>query len=203
MFRRRVSVLVWMLAVVAIASAPALAQVQTGSILVKSLDDQGAVVPGVTVTISSPVLVSATMTGVTDELGTYRFPSLPPGTYTVKVELQGFQTVSREGIVVSVGNTTPVDLTMKVGNMSETVIVAAESPTIDTTSANVNVHLDAKLLETTLSGRDIWSIIEYKVPPRDGYARCRWKPGRSPARHHRARNRQRPEHADAQRRQRR
>jgi hypothetical protein len=164
MFRRRVSVLVWMLAVVAIASAPALAQVQTGSILVKSLDDQGAVVPGVTVTISSPVLVSATMTGVTDELGTYRFPSLPPGTYTVKVELQGFQTVSREGIVVSVGNTTPVDLTMKVGNMSETVTVAAESPTIDTTSANVNVHLDAKLLETTPSGRDIWSIIEYKVP---------------------------------------
>jgi len=157
-------VLVWLLAAAAIAAAPASAQVQTGSILVKSVDDQGAVVPGVTVTITSPVLVSGSMTGVTDELGTYRFPSLPPGPYNIKMELQGFQTVSREGIVVSVGSTTPVDLTMKVGTMSETLTVKGESPTIDTTSANVNVHLDSKLLETTPSGRDIWSIIEYKVP---------------------------------------
>ena len=161
---RSVRVLVWLLAAAAIAAAPASAQVQTGSILVKSVDDQGAVVPGVTVTITSPVLVSGSMTGVTDELGTYRFPSLPPGPYNIKMELQGFQTVSREGIVVSVGSTTPVDLTMKVGTMSETLTVKGESPTIDTTSANVNVHLDSKLLETTPSGRDIWSIIEYKVP---------------------------------------
>ncbi len=145
-------------------TGPALAQVQTGSILVKSVDEQGNLVPGVTVTISSPVLVAGTQTGVTDEGGVYRFPALPPGTYAVKVELSGFQAINREGVVVGVGNTTPVEFTMKVGALTETMTVKGESPVIDTTSANVNVHLDAKLLETTPAGRDIWSIIEYKVP---------------------------------------
>ena len=68
-------------------AAPALAQVQTGSILVRAVDDQGAVVPGVTVTITSSVLVAGSMTGVTDAGGVFRFPSLVPGTYGVKVEL--------------------------------------------------------------------------------------------------------------------
>ena len=57
--------------------------------------------PGATVTISSPVLVAGSMTGVTDAGGVYRFPSLVPGTYNVKVELQGFQTLTRESIVVA------------------------------------------------------------------------------------------------------
>ena len=145
-------------------AASAHAQVQTGSILVKSIDEQGGVVPGATATISSPVLVAGTQVGVTDAGGVYRFVSLPPGTYAVKVELSGFQGINREGVVVSVGGTTPIDITMKVGNLTETMTVKGESPTIDTTTANVNVHLDAKLLETTPAGRDIWSIIEYKVP---------------------------------------
>jgi hypothetical protein len=144
--------------------AVARAQIQTGSILVKSLDQQGAVVPGATVTASSPVLVTGTQSGVTDDGGAYRFVALPPGTYAVKIELVGFQSISREGIVVGAGSTTPVDFTLKVGSVSETMVIKAESPVIDTTSASVGVHLDSKLLETTPAGRDIWSIIEYKVP---------------------------------------
>jgi hypothetical protein len=147
-----------------IAAVPAWAQVQTGSILVKSLDEQGAVIPGVTATVTSAVLVAGSQTGVTDQGGVYRFVSLPPGSYTVKLELTGFQAVSREGIVVGAGSTTPVDFTLKVGSLSETMVIKAESPVIDTTSASVGVHLDSKLLETTPAGRDIWSIIEYKVP---------------------------------------
>src|SRR5262245_45728484 len=89
-------------------AAPVSAQVQTGSILIRAIDDQGAVVPGVNVTISSPVLVSGTMSSVTDTAGVIRFPSLVPGTYGIRVELSGFQTVNRENIIVSVGQTTPV-----------------------------------------------------------------------------------------------
>jgi hypothetical protein len=152
-----------LLASVLLASA-AFAQVQTGSILVRSVDEQGAVVPGATITISSPVLVAGTQTGVTDSAGAYRFPSLPPGTYTIKTELSGFQTVIREDVAVSAGSTTPIDITMKVGALTETMTVKGESPTVDTTSAGVGVHLDSKILETTPAGRDIWSIIEYKVP---------------------------------------
>src|SRR5262245_34120103 len=105
---------------IALAGAtPVAAQVQTGSILVRATDEQSAVVPGVTVTISRPVLVAGTMTAVTDAGGVYRFPSLVPGTYTVKLELSGFQTITRETVVVLVGQTTPVDFQMKVATLAE------------------------------------------------------------------------------------
>jgi hypothetical protein len=143
---------------------PALAQVQTGSILVNTVDAQGAVVPGVMVTISSPALVAGQMSGTTDAGGAYRFPSLPPGVYSVKLELQGFKTLIRENIVVSVGQTTPMDLTLDVASVAETVTVTGESPVVDTTSANVSVTLSHQLLQQTPGGRDIWSLVEYKVP---------------------------------------
>jgi carboxypeptidase family protein/TonB-dependent receptor-like protein len=145
-------------------AAPAFAQVQTGSILVKATDQQGAVTPGVAVTISSPVLVAGSMTGVTDAGGVYRFPSLVPGTYSVKVELAGFQTLVRDGIAVLVGQTTPLDVSLKVATLAETVTVAGQSPTVDTTSANVNVNLSEQLIQSTPGGRDIWALVEAKVP---------------------------------------
>ena len=61
------------------------AQVQTGSILVRVVDDQGAAVPGVAITLTSPVLVAGSMTGVTDASGANRFPALQPGAYTAIV----------------------------------------------------------------------------------------------------------------------
>ena len=146
------------------AAAPAAAQVQTGSILVKATDQQGAIVPGATVTIASSALVAGKMTGVTDAGGIYRFPSLIPGTYAVTVELTGFQTTIRENIVVSVGQTTPVDFQLNVAKVSETVTVSGESPIVDTTSANVSVTLSQQLLQSTPGGRDIWALVEYKVP---------------------------------------
>lgn len=145
-------------------AAPLAAQVQTGSILVRATDAQGAVTPGVSVTISSPVLVSGTMAAVTDAGGAYRFPSLNPGTYTVKFDLAGFQTIVREGIVVLVGQTTPIDVTLKVATVSETVTVTGASPTVDTTNANVNVNLSDTLLQGTPGGRDLWGLLEAKVP---------------------------------------
>jgi hypothetical protein len=145
-------------------AAPAAAQVQTGSILVRAIDDQGAVVPGVAVTISSPVLVAGTMTAITDAGGVYRFPSLVPGTYAIKMELSGFQTINRENIVVVVGQTTPVDFGMKVATIAENVTVTGASPTVDTTSANVSVNLSEQLIQGTPGGRDIWALVESKVP---------------------------------------
>src|SRR3954468_2859556 len=146
------------------AAATASAQVQTGSILVKAVDEQGGVVPGVTITITSPVLVSGSMTGVTDAAGTYRFPSLVPGTYEVRLELSGFQSIVRQGIAVLVGQTTPIEQSLKVATLAETVTVSGQSPTVDTTSANVNVNLSEQLLQGTPGGRDIWALLEAKVP---------------------------------------
>lgn len=145
-------------------AVPATAQIQSGSILVRATDQQGAIVPGVSVTISSPVLVAGSMTGVTDSGGIYRFPSLVPGTYSVRLELTGFQTINRESIVVLVGQTTPVDFQMKVATLAENVTVTGASPTVDTTSANVNVNLSEQLIQGTPGGRDIWALVEAKVP---------------------------------------
>ena len=145
-------------------AVPATAQIQTGSILVKATDQQGAVTPGVTVTITSAVLVAGSMNGVTDAGGVNRFPSLVPGTYVVKLELSGFQTIVRENIQVLVGQTTPVELSMKVASVAETITVTGASPTVDTTSANVAVNLSEQLIQSTPGGRDIWALVEYKVP---------------------------------------
>jgi hypothetical protein len=145
-------------------AVPAIAQVQTGSILVRAADEQGAMVPGVTVTISSPVLVAGSMTAVTDAGGVYRFPSLVPGTYSIKMELTGFRTIMRDNVVVLVGQTTPVDFSMTVAALAENVTVTGASPTVDTTSANVNVNLSEQLIQGTPGGRDIWGLLEGKVP---------------------------------------
>src|SRR5262245_3051781 len=99
------------------------AQVQTGSILVKTTDSQGAILPGVEITISSAVLVSGSMTGITNEGGVHRFPSLAPGTYSAKLEIPGFQTIVRENVVVLVGQTTSLDLQLKVASVAETITV--------------------------------------------------------------------------------
>ena len=138
-------------------------RVQDGSIFVKSADEQGAAVPGATVTITGPVLPTA-VTGVTDSSGNYRSPLIPVGTYTVKIALQGFQTISRENVVVLQSQTVTLEFTMKVSTVNEEVTVKGESPVVDTKSTNVNVNLDKKLLENTPGGKDIWNILEYKVP---------------------------------------
>ena len=127
-------------------------------------DEQGAAVPGVAVTISSPALVAGTATGVTDSGGVNRFPSLPPGVYSVRVELQGFRPMVRENLSVLTGQTTPLDMTLTVATLAETVTVTGASPVVDTTSANVSTNLSEQLLQGTPGGRDIWSLVEYKVP---------------------------------------
>ena len=156
----------WMaaLALSVIAVVPGSAQVQTGSILVRVTDQQGGAIPGVSITLSSPVLVAGTMAGVTDSGGVNRFPSLQPGLYSVKVELQGFRTVVREGVQVVVGQTVPLDMSLTVATVAETVTVTGASPVIDTTSANTSVNLSEQLLQGTPGGRDIWGLVEYKVP---------------------------------------
>src|SRR5688500_14475864 len=156
----------WLAAIslMAVAVLPVDAQVQTGSILVRVTDAQGGAVPGVTVILTSPVLVAGTMTGVTDGGGVNRFPSLQPGVYSLKLELQGFRTVIRENVVVQVGQTVPLDLNLSVATVAETVTVTGTSPVVDTTTANTSVNLSEQLLQQTPGGRDIWSLVEYKVP---------------------------------------
>src|SRR6185436_9446963 len=163
MVRRTAAVVILLALALICVPALATAQTQKGSILVKTVDAQGGVMPGVTVTLTSPAQPGV-ITGVTDSEGTYRSPTLTVGTYTVKLTLQGFQTLNRENVVVLQNQTVTLDLAMKVGAVSEQLTVTAESPVVDSKNVNVAVNIDKKLLETTPGGKDIWSLLEYKAP---------------------------------------
>ena len=99
---------------------PAAAQRTTGEIIGRIVDESGSVLPGVTVTLRGAGVAGAP-TVVTSETGTYRFPVLPPGTYSVEYTLAGFTTLKREDIPVAVGSTVELDVSMKVGTLAESI----------------------------------------------------------------------------------
>src|SRR4026207_287122 len=90
-------------------------------------DTAGAVLPGVTVEASSPVLIEKVRSVVSDATGQYRIVDLRPGTYSVAFSLPGFATVRREGIELSGSFVATVDGSLKVGAITETVTVSGES----------------------------------------------------------------------------
>ncbi len=88
-------------------------QVRTGTITGKVIDDGGNPLPGVTVTIEGPNMAGS-KTAITSESGSYRFLRIPVGTYLIRAEISGFKTHIRKGIVVQVGRTINVNLTISV-----------------------------------------------------------------------------------------
>jgi hypothetical protein len=115
----------------------AAAQRTTGEIIGKTVDESGAIVPGVTVTLRGAA-VAGTPTAVSSEAGVYRFPVLPPGSYDLEFTLQGFSTVRREGILVAVGGTVELDVKMAVGALEETVTVTGQSPVVNVSTSQVS-----------------------------------------------------------------
>src|ERR1700733_7056745 len=116
----------------ALGLAPAAAQTgQTfGEVVGKVTDDQGGVLPGVTVSLSGPN-VMGTPTAISGANGIYRFPAVNTGTYTLKFDIGGFSPLVRTGIVVPVRQTITVDAQMKLASLQETVTVSGSSPTVD------------------------------------------------------------------------
>ena len=94
----------------------------TGTIQGRVADAQGAVLPGVTVTATSPSALGA-QTTVTSETGNYRFPALPPGVYDLSFELAGFNGLKRSGIQISLGFVANVN----VGVATTAVVLAGPS----------------------------------------------------------------------------
>lgn len=153
---RRTSVAIAVMLLMA-ASAPALAQEQSGSILGVIKDASGGVLPGVSVEARSPSVVGVSTT-VTDVEGAYRFLGLPPGTYQVSGKLQGFVPAAAEAIV-TLGKQLTIDLTMKVAGVAEAVFVTASSPVIDVKANAVTASVDAKLIEMIPKGRGLISVL--------------------------------------------
>jgi hypothetical protein len=138
-----------------VSAKSALAQT-TGAIQGTVTDSSGGVLPGAAVEARSATL-QGVRSAATDNRGGYRFPALPPGTYTVKASLAGFTTVKKTGYV-TLDSTTTVDLELQVSAEAK-VLVPGEAPAIDLASTATGTNYTAKVLERMSIGRNYTDIL--------------------------------------------
>jgi hypothetical protein len=121
-------------------------------------DGTGLVLPGVTVEVSSPVLIERTRSTITDNAGQYRIVDLRPGTYEVVYTLPGFSTVKREGFDLPSDFTATLNIDLKVGAVEETITVSGAAPVVDVQSASRPQVLNREELDALPSGRTIQAV---------------------------------------------
>ena len=146
-------------AIMLLGSALAWGQATSGEITGMVTDATKAVIPGVEV-VATNTATGVSRNGLSEANGLYRIPLLSPGSYTVKASMTGFKTAVRDGITVSVGQVVRVDLTLEVGNISETVTVSGEASPIDIEQGRVSTLVDSKrILDMPLNGRNIYALM--------------------------------------------
>lgn len=148
-----------LLLAIALKTAIALGQAVTGSIVGTITDTGGGVVAGARVTISE-ISTGLARSTTTNADGGYVVPYLPPGTYKIEVEKQGFKTYQRGGVLLATGERLRVDAEVAVGNISERVEVTTIAPLLQTESADVNQAFEAKKIqELPINGRNFQSLV--------------------------------------------
>lgn len=142
----------------AVGVAPARAQ-GVGSISGTATDGSGAILPGVSVTLTlDGGGVGSGQTAFTNEFGSFQFSRLVPGAYTVRAELQGFQTVEQRNIAVSSDQASRVDFKLEIGAIQETLTVSGQAPLLDTSTGVKQTVISRETLETLPNRTDVWSI---------------------------------------------
>src|SRR5438876_4501424 len=160
--RPRITTCVSTTLVVLLFSFALFAQANFGRILGRVTDPTGAVLPGATISIIDKNRGLA-RTVTSDEAGQYNAPTLIPGTYTVRVEFQGFKTLDRPNPVVEVGKEILVDLTIEPGQQSETVTVNEAIPLVDTTGATLGGTLpNVDIVDMPLNGRNYQNLLNLR-----------------------------------------
>src|SRR5262245_35593874 len=130
---------------------------KTGSIYGKIVDDKGAPLPGVSITLESDVIPAQAATS--GPSGGFRFANLPPGAYSVNFSIEGFTEVRQEEVRVSTGSQVQLEITLK-PSLSEEFTVIGETPVVDTKKTGTSSSFSREYLEDVPSGRDPWVIID-------------------------------------------
>ena len=148
----------------AIASPAELsAQVVGATVSGRALDPSGAVLPGTAVSVQNRA-TAIIANGVTNAEGYYVIPNLQTGTYDLKASAKGFATVSRSGIILTVGEELVLNLTLTVGSASQEVTVTSEAPTVDLANSTLGgVNDSTTITELPLNGRS-WSSLAALQP---------------------------------------
>jgi hypothetical protein len=153
---------VWFVVMAAAAgvlmAAPGYAQIGQGRLTGTVSDAQGAVLPGVTVTATSPSQIGVRTT-VTEADGKYLFPGMPSGTYKLTFELQGFRKLERDNIAVVLGQTISADAAMQIGGLAENVTVTADSPVVDVSTTKIGTSLKGEALIAVPNSTDVWAAL--------------------------------------------
>ncbi len=138
--------------------SPTQAQITQGRIAGTVTDAQGAVLPGVTVTATSPSLIGVRTT-VSQADGNYMFPAMPSGTYKLTFELEGFRKVERDNLQVTLGNTVSFDAALQVGGLTESITVTGDSPLVDTSTTRIGTSLKGDELIAVPNSTDVWGAL--------------------------------------------
>lgn len=133
--------------VVLLTSPSASAQILYGGLVGNVTDSSGGAVPGAKVKINQ-VLTGTTREAITNESGTYRFPTISPGGYSVTIQAGGFRAFSRPGVEVAVNSLTRVDARLEVGELTEQVTVETSSVALQTDRAEVRHEVDKSTLDS-------------------------------------------------------
>jgi hypothetical protein len=142
------------------------AQETTGSLQGTVKDPTGASVPGATVSVTTPTLVGV-KTEQTDAKGYYHFSNLPPGAYVVTVDAKGFKTLNQSGLIIEVGHSPTLDLSLAVGGAAESVDVTAQTPSIDVTSVTTLTNVTQDVLSYVPRGTSFQSVIQFAPSARN------------------------------------
>ena len=110
-------------------------------------DASGAVLPGVTVTVTGESVIGGSRDAVTDENGIYRFPALPPGTYAVSAQLSGFKPFTQQDVRLQLGQTITVDPKLEVGGFEDRITVAGGAPVVDVKASSAQKNLTEEVME--------------------------------------------------------
>ncbi len=129
-------------------------QATAASIVGQVTDESGAILPGVTVTVTSPALQVEEMADVTNERGEYRLTPLPIGIYQVVYTLLGFQPFQHSDVRLTVGFSAKLDVVLKVGTLAESVIVSGAAPLVDVSSTATRTQFTKETLEVIPTGRN-------------------------------------------------
>ena len=141
------------------ASVPRMSFAQAGASLTGvARDESGAVLPGVVVEASSPVLIEKSRSATTDGTGRYVIPELRPGSYVVTFTLTGFATIKREDVTVTGTGTITLDAAMKLGNVAETVTVTGEPPTVDIQTTTRETVMDQAIVAAIPTSRNSFAV---------------------------------------------
>jgi hypothetical protein len=149
----------WALAFAALLALPstAVAQSAGGTIEGTVTDEQGAAVPGATVTATNNATGTARST-TTDSAGFFRLGALLPATYDVEVELSGFSTLTQTGVVVNVASTRTLEIGLKLASVEETITITDEAPLLATDPSIGTVVSQEELQNLPLNGRQFANV---------------------------------------------